>query len=84
MLSSGASQDKFLSFLAEENTPNSPEDPELAQLTETLESKKYYRLVVVGPWDSNQSSGIYAIWQRTKMPTKTTKAAKAPTKAVKK
>jgi hypothetical protein len=34
-------------------------------LTRVLEHDRAYRLVAVGPYDSPDSGGIYAIWQRT-------------------
>ena len=68
LLSPKASQLQYLSFLGEENMSNSPKNPQLAQLTVALEASKSYRLIAVGPWNSDQSSAIYTIWQRVALP----------------
>ena len=41
---------------------------ELAKLTVTLEKSGRYRLMATGPYNSNQASLYYAIWQRTSLP----------------
>jgi hypothetical protein len=39
-------------------------EPGVPVLTRALEHDREYRLVAVGPYDSVQQDGIYAIWLR--------------------
>ena len=64
LLSPQADRSSFLKFLGEENTPNSPQNPDLAELSQFLETSGKYKLVAVGPYDSDQSAAVYTIWQR--------------------
>ena len=64
LLSPAATQQQFLSFLSRNTAANSAQNPELARLTKILETGHRYRLVATGPYDSNQSTAIYAVWQR--------------------
>lgn len=64
LLSPTATQRQFLVFLSENTTANSAQNPQLAELTTILEKGGKYRLVASGPYDSDQSTAIYAIWKR--------------------
>ena len=66
LLSPATTQRQFLAFLSQDTTANAIQNPELAELTTILETGHQYRLVATGPYDSDQSTAIYAIWQRTK------------------
>jgi hypothetical protein len=39
-------------------------DPQLTALTLTLERQRQYRLVATGPYDSVQTTAVYAVWIR--------------------
>jgi hypothetical protein len=43
-------------------------EPGLSALTLALERDRGYRLVTVGPYDSNSDDSIYAIWQKRVQP----------------
>lgn len=64
LLSPNVSQSALLSAINEAGGIRTSTNVELPQLTKILETSGKYRLVATGPYNSNQSDGIYTIWQK--------------------
>lgn len=62
LLSPSVSQSDFLGAINTAATTGG--NAELPQITKILETSGEYRLVSTGPYNSNQSSGDYTIWER--------------------
>jgi hypothetical protein len=77
LLSSSANQKQFLTYLSASSSGSKIQNSgELAQITAILEHEQRYRLIATGPYDSNQSTGIYTIWERNReAPAKVQKVA---------
>jgi hypothetical protein len=64
VLSRSVGQLSFLEAISNAGGANSISNSELPRITEILETSNRYRLVATGPYDSDQSTAIYTIWER--------------------
>ena len=65
LLSPDVSQSDFLAAINGALGATTGGEAELPQITKILETSGNYRLVATGPYNSNQSSADYTIWERT-------------------
>lgn len=75
LLSPDASQSQFMVALSQLADGSKVQNSKLlSTFTEILRTGGRYRLVASGPYDSNQSSGLYTIWERSVAPASAVKA----------